>query len=207
MAAKEMTSADRLEIDVELLKGEIKKTYASVSNEPEREFIFPTGRAWAEDLGYPPELGNVPDTAVESFAGVANPWLLGRLEPGERVLDLGSGAGTDSLVASQMVGEKGRVTGIDMTSEMLAKARAAAAEVSAANVEFVEAEAERLPFADESFDVVISNGVIDLIPDKEAVFGELFRVLVPGGRMQIADVTIQNPVSEEGRRNIDLWTG
>jgi ubiquinone/menaquinone biosynthesis C-methylase UbiE len=106
-----------------------------------------------------------------------------------------------------MVGEGGRVIGIDMTPEMLAKARAAAAEMSAANVEFVEAEAERLPFADESFDVVISNGVIDLIPDKEAVFGELFRVLVPGGRMQIADVTIQNPVSEEGRRNIDLWTG
>jgi len=196
-----------IEIDVGVLKGEIKKTYASVSDEPEREFIFPTGRAWAEDLGYPTELGNVPDTAVESFAGVANPWLLGRLEPAERVLDLGSGAGTDSLVASQMVGEEGRVIGIDMTHEMLAKARAAAAEMSAANVEFVEAEAERLPFADESFDVVISNGVIDLIPDKEAVFGELFRVLVPGGRMQIADVTIQNPVSEEGRRNIDLWTG
>jgi arsenite methyltransferase len=196
-----------VEIDVELLKSEIKKTYASVSNEPEREFIFPTGRAWAEDLGYPPELGNVPDTAVESFAGVANPWLLGQLEPGERVLDLGSGAGTDSLVASQMVGEEGRVTGIDMTPEMLAKARAAATEMSAVNVEFVEGEAERVPFADESFDVVISNGVIDLIPDKEAVFGELFRVLVPGGRMQIADVTIQNPVSEEGRRNIDLWTG
>jgi SAM-dependent methyltransferase len=196
-----------IEIDVGVLKGEIKKTYASVSDEPEREFIFPTGRAWAEDLGYPTELGNVPDTAVESFAGVANPWLLGRLEPAERVLDLGSGAGTDSLVASQMVGEEGRVIGIDMTPEMLAKARAAAAEMSAANVEFVEAEAERLPFADESFDVVISNGVIDLIPDKEAVFGELFRVLVPGGRMQIADVTIQNPVSEEGRRNIDLWTG
>jgi len=196
-----------IEIDVGVLKGEIKKTYASVSDEPEREFIFPTGRAWAEDLGYPTELGNVPDTAVESFAGVANPWLLGRLEPAERVLDLGSGAGTDSLVASQMVGEEGRVIGIDMTPEMLAKARAAAAEMSAANVEFVEAEAERLPFADESFDVVISNGVIDLIPDKEAVFGELFRVLVRGGRMQIADVTIQNPVSEEGRRNIDLWTG
>jgi arsenite methyltransferase len=182
-------------------------TLASVSENPEREFIFPTGRAWAEDLGYPPELGNVPDAVVESFAGVANPWRLGRLEPGERVLDLGSGAGTDSLVAAQMVGEEGRVTGIDTTAEMLAKARAAAAEMSAANVEFVEAEAERLPFADESFDVVISNGVIDLIPDKDAVFGELFRVLVPGGRMQIADVTIQNPVSEEGRRNIDLWTG
>ena len=196
-----------VEIDVALLKSEIKKTYASVSEDPERDFIFPTGRAWAEDLRYPPELANVPETAVESFAGVANPWQLGRLAPGERVLDLGSGAGTDSLVAAQMVGGQGHVTGIDMTPEMLAKARAAAVEMGASNVEFVESEAERLPFAGESFDVVISNGVIDLIPDKDAVFAELFRVLVPGGRIQIADVTIQNPVSAEGRRNIDLWTG
>jgi arsenite methyltransferase len=196
-----------VEIDVELLKSEIKKTYACVSDDPEHEFIFPTGRAWAEDLDYPPELANVPDAAVESFAGVANPWQLGRLEPGERVLDLGSGAGTDSLVAAQMVGHEGSVTGIDMTPEMLAKARRAAAAMGAANVEFVESEAERLPFADASFDVVVSNGVIDLIPDKDAVFAELHRVLAPGGRTQIADVTIQNPVSEEGRRKIDLWTG
>jgi arsenite methyltransferase len=199
--------AVEVEIDVEVLKSEIKKTYASVSEESDRDFIFPTGRAWAEDLQYPAELAGVPDAAVESFAGVANPWELGRLAPGERVLDLGSGAGTDSLIAAQMVGPEGRVTGIDMTPEMLAKARAAAAEMGAANVEFVESEAERLPFPDESFDVVISNGVIDLIPDKDAVFAELFRVLAPGGRIQIADVTIQNPVSAEGRRNIDLWTG
>src|ERR671922_2135609 len=196
-----------VELDIALLKCEIKKTYAAVSQEPERDFIFPTGRAWAEDLRYPPELANVPESAVESFAGVANPFSLGRLEPGERVLDLGSGAGTDSLVAAQMVGREGRVTGIDMTPQMLAKARAAAAELGVENVDFVEGEAERLPFEDESFDVVISNGVIDLIPDKDAVFGELSRVLKPGGRIQIADVTIQNPVSEEGRRNIDLWTG
>jgi arsenite methyltransferase len=106
-----------------------------------------------------------------------------------------------------MVGDSGRVTGIDMTPEMLAKARAAAAELSVDNVEFVEGEIERLPFDDGSVDVVISNGVIDLVPDKDAVFGEIFRVLTPGGRMQVADVTIQRPVSEEGRRNIDLWTG
>jgi arsenite methyltransferase len=197
-----------VEIDVELLKSEIKKTYASVSEEPEKDFIFPTGRAWAEDLDYPAEeLAKVPESAVESFAGVANPWAMGRLAPGERILDLGSGAGTDSLIAAQMVGEAGHVTGIDMTQEMLAKARAAAEEMGATNVEFVEAEAERLPFPDASFDVVISNGVIDLVPDKDAVFSELFRVLAPGGRIQVADVTIQNPVSAEGRRNIDLWTG
>jgi arsenite methyltransferase len=195
------------DLDVALLKREIRKTYADVSTEPGRVRIFPTGRPWAEDLGYPAELAAVPDGAVESFAGVANPWELGRLRPGERVLDLGCGAGTDSLVASRMVGVRGRVVGIDMTPEMLAKARAAATEMGAANVEFVEGDAERLPFADESFDVVVSNGVIDLIPDKDAVFAELHRVLVPGGRIQIADVTIQRPVSEEGRRNIDLWTG
>ena len=194
-------------IDVELLKSEIKKTYAGVSDEPERDFIFPTGRAWAEDLGYPAELANVPDTAVESFAGVANPWAMGRLLPGERVLDLGSGAGTDSLIAAQMVGDTGSVRGIDMTPQMLAKARDAASAMGATNVDFFEAEAEQLPFPDASFDVVISNGVIDLIPDKDAVFAELHRVLEPGGRIQIADVTIQNPVSEEGRRKIDLWTG
>ena len=199
--------AVELEIDVQLLKREIKKTYASLSEEPDRDFIFPTGRAWAEDLRYPAELAGVPDAAVESFAGVANPWELGRLAPGERVLDLGSGAGTDSLIAAQMVGEQGRVMGIDMTPQMLAKARDAAAEMGASNVEFVESEAEKLPIPDESFDVVISNGVIDLIPDKDAVFAELFRVLAAGGRIQIADVTIQNPVSAEGRRNIDLWTG
>ena len=199
--------AVEVDVDVELLKSEIKKTYASVSTEPDKDFIFPTGRPWAEDLGYPDELANVPDTAVQSFAGVANPFSLGRLELRACVLDLGSGAGTDSLVAAQMVGPEGRVTGIDMTPEMLATARAAATEMDATNVEFVEAEAERLPFADGRFDIVISNGVIDLIPDKDAVFSELLRVLLPGGRIQIADVTIQKPVSEEGRRNIDLWTG
>jgi arsenite methyltransferase len=194
-------------IDTELLKREIKKTYAAVSQDPDTDFVFPTGRAWAEDLRYPPELAAVPDAAAESFAGVANPWELGPLSPGERVLDLGCGAGTDSLVAVQMVGAEGRVTAIDMTPEMLAKARAAATELGAANVEFVEGEIEALPFPDEAFDVVVSNGVIDLVPDKDAVFAEVYRVLAPGGRIQIADVTIQNPVSEEGRRNIDLWTG
>ena len=197
-----------VQIDVEYLKSEIRRTYAEVSQQPGKDFIFPTGRGWAADLEYPADLlANVPETAVESYAGVANPFSLGPLEPGEDVLDLGCGVGTDTLVAAQMVAPDGRVTGIDMTREMLDKARRAAAEMALTNVEFVQGEAERLPFGDATFDVVISNGVIDLIPDKDAVFSELFRVLRPGGRIQIAGVTIQDPVSEEGRRNIDLWTG
>ncbi|MDP9223251.1 MAG: methyltransferase domain-containing protein [Actinomycetota bacterium] len=199
--------AIEIPIDVDLLKKEIKKTYAALSQDPKKDFVFPTGRAWAEDLDYPPELANVPDTAADSFAGVANPFALGRLEDGERVVDLGCGAGTDSLVAAQMVGENGHVTSIDMTPEMLEKAHAATAELGMTNVDFLEGEIERLPLANESVDVVISNGVIDLVPDKDAVFAEIFRVLRPGGRMQVADVTIQKPVSEEGRRDIDLWTG
>ena len=195
-------------LDVDQLKVEIGKTYTAVASDPDRAFMFPTGRAWAEDLDYPAELlAAVPERACQSFAGVANPFSLGSLQTGERVLDLGSGAGTDSLVAAQMVGAEGSVTGIDMTPAMLDRARLAAAELGVMNTTFVEGQAEQLPFQDETFDVVISNGVIDLIPDKDAVFSELFRVLRPGGRLQLSDVTIQQPVSEEGRRNIDLWTG
>jgi arsenite methyltransferase len=194
-------------IDVDVLKREIKKTYARVSEEPDDDFIFPTGRPWALDLGYPAELlDRVPEEAAESFAGVANPFALGRLAPGEHVLDLGSGSGTDSLVAAQMVAPGGTVTGLDMTVEMIAKARGATAASGLPNLQFVEGEAEGLPF-DEQFDVVISNGVVDLVPDKDIVFAEIHRVLRPGGRIQLADVTIQRPVSEEARRNIDLWTG
>ena len=194
-------------LDVGLLKSEIKRTYASVSQEPGKDFMFPTGRAWAQDLGYPDELARVPDFVVESFAGVANPWSLGRVEPGEDVLDLGSGAGTDSLVAALMVGSVGSVTGIDMTPEMIENARQGASALGLGNVTFVEGEIEGFPFEGESFDVVISNGVIDLLPDKEVVFASIYRVLRPGGRIQFADVTIQEPVSEEGKRKIDLWTG
>ncbi len=195
-------------LDVALLRSEIQRTYADVSTQPDREFIFPTGRAWALDLGYPQDLlSRVPEASCESFAGVANPFSMGPLQPGEDVLDVGCGAGMDTLVAAQMVGPSGSVTGIDMTPEMVAKTRGSAAEMGLDNVTIVEGSAEHLPFDDVSFDVVISNGVIDLIPDKDAVFSEITRVLRPGGRIQLADVTIQNPVSEESKRDIDLWAG
>jgi arsenite methyltransferase len=195
-------------LDVTLLRSEIQRTYASVSKEPDREFMFPTGRAWAQDLDYPADLlAGVPELSCESFAGVANPFSLGALEPGEDVLDVGCGAGTDTLIAAQMVGRNGSVTGIDMTPAMVAKAERAAAEMGFGHVTITAGSAEQLPFVDASFDVVISNGVIDLIPDKDAVFAEMARVLRPGGRIQLADVTIQRPVSEEGKRDIDLWAG
>jgi arsenite methyltransferase len=195
-------------LDVALLRSEIQRTYADVSTQPDRGFIFPTGRAWALDLGYPQDLlARVPEASCESFAGVANPFSMGPLQSGEDVLDVGSGAGMDTLVAAQMVGPRGSVTGIDMTPEMVAKARGSVAEMGLDNVTIVEGSAEQLPFDDARFDVVISNGVIDLIPDKDAAFSEITRVLRPGGRIQLADVTIQNPVSEESKRDIDLWAG
>jgi arsenite methyltransferase len=195
-------------LDVALLRSEIQRTYADVSTQPDREFIFPTGRAWALDLGYPQDLlARVPEASCESFAGVANPFSMGALQPGEDVLDVGSGAGMDTLVAAQMVGPTGSVIGIDMTPEMVVKARGSIAEMGLDNATIIEGSAEHLPFDDASFDVVISNGVIDLIPDKDAVFSEITRVLRPGGRIQLADVTIQNPVSEESKRDIDLWAG
>ena len=195
-------------VDVHVLRQEIQKTYTEVSSEPEREFVFPIGRAWAEDLGYPAEeLACVPEASVESFAGVANHFALGSIESGATVLDLGCGAGTDLLIAAQMVGPTGRAIGIDITPTMVERARASARQMDLENVEVHEGLIERVPLPDKSIDVVISNGVIDLVPDKEAVFTEIERVLRPGGRLQIADVTIRRPVSEEGKRNIDLWTG
>jgi arsenite methyltransferase len=195
-------------LDVGLLRSEIQRTYAAVSDDPDRDFMFPTGRAWAQELGYPAELlEGVPETSCESFAGVANPFALGPLNLGEDVLDVGCGAGMDTLIAAQMVGPTGSVTGIDVTPEMAAKARRSVTVMGLETVRIVEGSAEQLPFPDASFDVVISNGVIDLIPDKDAVFSEIVRVLRPGGRIQLADVTVQRPVSEEGKRNIDLWAG
>jgi arsenite methyltransferase len=201
-------SATGSPVDVDVLRSEIRKTYTDVSTEQGQEFIFPTGRAWAQELGYPePELSRVPDATVESFAGVANHWLLGRVDSGAVVLDLGCGAGTDLLIAAQMTGPEGRVVGVDMTAGMLQRARASAGEMGLGNVELRESLIETLPLDDASVDVVISNGVIDLVPDKDAVFDEIDRVLRPGGRIQLADVVIHKEVSEDARARIDLWTG
>jgi len=198
----------KVTVDVDVLRSEIEKTYTQVSTEPAKDFIFPTGRSWAEELGYPePELSRVPEATVESFAGVANPHSLGRIDEGATVLDLGCGAGTDLLIAAQMVGPSGKVIGVDMTASMLARANASAAEMGLANVELHESLIESLPVPDASVDVVISNGVIDLVPDKDAVFDEIDRVLRPGGRLQVADVVIHTEVSEDARDRIDLWTG
>jgi SAM-dependent methyltransferase len=201
-------SATGTPVDVEVLRSEIRRTYTDVSIDQQREFIFPTGRAWAQELGYPePELSRVPDATVESFAGVANHWLLGHVAPGEVVLDLGCGAGTDLLVAAQMTGPTGRAIGVDMTPAMLERAAKSAREMGLENVELHESLIEAVPLADASVDVVISNGVIDLVPDKERVFDEIDRVLRPGGRLQLADVVIHEEVSEDARARIDLWTG
>jgi SAM-dependent methyltransferase len=195
-------------VDVEFLRDEIRKTYTEVSTDHDKEFIFPTGRAWAQQLGYPePELGRVPDATVESFAGVANHWLLGQVESGAVVLDLGCGAGTDLLIAAQMTGRAGQVIGVDMTPSMLGRAEASAREMGLENVQLHESLIESLPVEDASVDLVISNGVIDLVPDKDSVFDEIDRVLRPGGRVQLADVVIHTEVSEDARKRIDLWTG
>jgi SAM-dependent methyltransferase len=201
-------SAAETPVDVDVLRDEIRKTYTDVSTAPEQEFIFPTGRAWAQELGYPePELARIPEGTVESFAGVANHWTLGRIEPGSVVVDLGSGAGTDLLIAAQMTGPTGRVIGVDMTASMLERARASADEMGMEHVDLHESLIEALPLEDASVDVVISNGVIDLVPDKDAVLDEIDRVLRPGGRLQLADVIIHHEVSEDARSRIDLWTG
>ena len=201
-------STEPVVVDVDVLRSEIQKTYSEVSIEPDKDFVFPTGRAWAEELDYPqPELSRVPDTTVDSFAGVANHFRLGAIERGATVLDLGCGAGTDLLIAAQMVGSEGRVVGVDMTPSMLDHARQSAREMALDNVELHESLIESLPVDDASIDVVISNGVIDLVPDKEAVFSEIDRVLRPGGRLQIADVVIHQELSEDARARIDLWTG
>lgn len=195
-------------IDQAVLRQAIQREYEEVATCPARGYHFHTGRVLAARLGYPAGLVDpLPDSAVESFAGVGYPFATGDLKPGEVVLDLGSGAGFDSILAARQVGPGGRVIGVDMTPAMVAKARANAAGLGLENIEFHEAFIEDLPLDDGSIDVVISNGVINLSPDKDAVFAEAFRVLKPGGRMQISDIVVERQVPEPARSNIDLWTG
>ena len=195
-------------VDPEALREQVRDKYREVAVDPHRSFHFHTGRPLAARLGYDQAaVGALPDRAVESFAGVGNPFSLRRLQPSERVVDVGSGAGFDTFIAAGQVGDGGRVVGVDMTPEMLNKSRATAEALGFAHVEFREGLAEDLPAEDGWADSVISNGVINLCADKKAVFGEIRRVLKPGGWLQFADIANGRPVPPEALRDIDLWTG
>jgi SAM-dependent methyltransferase len=203
-----MTETHELPVDVDALRAEVRDKYRAVAVAPDAEYHFHTGRRLAARLGYDAEVvASLPDAAVESFAGVGNPFSIRQLEAGERVVDVGSGAGFDSFVAARAVTPTGAVVGVDMTQEMLAKSRATAAQLELTNVEFREGFAEALPVDDGEADVVISNGVINLCADKRAVFAEIRRVLRPGGVLQFADIANGRPVPPEALRDIDLWTG
>jgi arsenite methyltransferase len=194
-------------VDAAALREEVKKKYRDVAVNPHDTYHFYTGRPLAARLGYDAKsVDALPDEAVESFAGVANPFSLRDLEPGERVVDLGSGGGFDCFVASGEVGPTGQVVGVDMTEAMLAKSRKTAHTMGLSNVEFREGILEQLPVADGWADVVISNGVLNLCADKQQVFSEIRRVLRAGGHLQFADIANGKPVPESAVANIDLWT-
>jgi SAM-dependent methyltransferase len=200
--------AQHLPVDPEALRGQVRDKYRDVAVDPYGSYHFHTGRGLASRLGYEPgAVDALPDRAVESFAGVGNPFSLRQLAPGEKVIDVGSGAGFDSFIAAGQVGPGGQVVGVDMTDEMLAKSRQTAAMLGLAHVQFRHGLAEALPVEDAWADVVISNGVINLCADKQAVFAEILRVLRPGGRLQFADIANGQPVPAEALRDIDLWTG
>jgi ubiquinone/menaquinone biosynthesis C-methylase UbiE len=196
------------DLDLETLRCAIQEEYETVARSPHQGFHFHTGRRLARILEYDDAwLKELPEAAVESFAGTGNPFSLGPIEPGERVVDIGCGAGIDSLIAAGMVGPSGRTVGVDMTRAMLDKAHASASALGLDHLEFREGYGEDLPVEDEWADVVISNGVLNLMPDKPAALGEMARVLRPGGRLQIADIMVSKPVGESAKRRIDLWTG
>jgi SAM-dependent methyltransferase len=194
--------------ELESLRLAIQEEYSLVALEPKRGFHFHTGRRLAHLLGYPEEwLIGLPASSIASFAGTGNPFSLGVLNPGDKIVDIGSGAGFDSLIAARMVSPAGQVVGIDMTPAMIEKANSAAQETGISNVEFRRGYAETLPIEDDWADVVISNGVLNLIPDKPTALQEMARILKPGGRLQIGDILVQKAVPESAKRKIDLWTG
>ena len=200
--------AANLLVDADALREQVRHKYREVAVDPHGVFHFHTGRPLAARLDYEAAaVDALPDRAVESFAGVGNPFSLRRLVRGERVVDIGSGAGFDSFIAAGQVGPGGYVAGVDMTAEMLTKSRETAAALGLGHVDFREGFAEALPVEEAWADVVISNGVINLCADKRAVFEEIRRVLKPGGRLQFADIANGRPVPEEAMRDVDLWTG
>jgi arsenite methyltransferase len=205
---EDLSMKTELPVDAAALREEVKSKYRDVASNPHGEHHFHTGRSLARRLGYDSVLtDSMPDSAVESFAGVANPFALRTLDPGEKVVDAGSGGGFDCFVAAHQVGARGRVVGVDMLPEMLEKSRAAAKLMGLEQVEFREGLLERMPVPDGWADVVISNGVINLCADKKGTFSELWRILRPGGRLQFGDIANGKPVPEEALRDIDLWTG
>ena len=197
-----------LAVDIDDLRSEVQAKYGDVAVDPDRDYHFHTGRFIAERCGYDAAvLDALPEATVESFAGVANPFALRSLEQGERIVDVGSGAGFDCFVAGDAVGNDGAVIGVDMTAEMLDKSRRLGKEIGADNVEFRHGYMEDLPVEDGWADVVIANGVFNLAPDKQQVFTEVWRVLKAGGVVQFADIANGREVPEEAMRHIDLWTG
>jgi arsenite methyltransferase len=200
-----MTTETR-QLDTTELEQRVKGMYEEVALEPGREFHFETGRALAERLGYPPdELDRIPAAAIESFAGVGYFLDLAAIEPGEAVLDLGSGSGTDSFLAALAGGSNGRVIGVDMTEQQLAKSRRLAVEAGFGNVDFRAGYIERPPVEPEGFDCVISNGVVNLSPDKQAVFAATARALRPGGRLALADIVTETQLPEGVTCDASLW--
>ena len=198
---------DTAVVDAAALREDVKDKYRAVAADPGGTFHFHTGRPLAKRLGYDDAVvGPLPDAAVESFAGVGNPFELRTLEAGEKVIDMGSGAGFDCFIAASQIGASGQVIGIDMTEEMLTKSRATAKSMGADNVEFREGLVEEMPIEDGWADVVISNGVINLCSDKQQAFGEIMRVLRPGGTLQFADIANGKPVPASALADINLWT-
>lgn len=195
-------------VDREALREAIAEKYAQVATTPEVGFHFHTGRPLAMRLLYPAAaIDALPPATVESFAGTGNPFLFGELRRGERVVDVGCGAGLDTLIAAGHVGASGRVVAVDMTPEMRHKTIEGAAAMGLHNVDVREGFAESLPVEDGWADVVISNGVVNLCPDKRAVFREMFRVLRPGGRIQIGDILVHKEVPQSAKDDITLWSG